>query len=193
MANMGMCFYCFETLEKRFDPKLTVTANKLFKNENYPVFVTWEKGDGELRGCIGTFESKSLYSSLVEYAEASAFRDPRFTPITKEEIPNLQCKVNLLVNFKTADGIYDWEPGTDGVWISFYDSNSKTQRTSTYLPSVTGEWKGSKQSLLESLVVKSGFRGDFEEAKKSMRLVKYQSLQSSCTYAEYKKWKSGRL
>jgi AmmeMemoRadiSam system protein B/AmmeMemoRadiSam system protein A len=59
-------------------------------------FVTIRK-DGSLRGCIGYIEAvKPLYQTVQEAAEASALRDPRFSPITEEELPFLTIEVSVL-------------------------------------------------------------------------------------------------
>ena len=57
-----------------------------------PLFVTWNTGASRrLRGCIGTFEPQPLYEGLADYALTSALHDSRFMPITKRELPNLEC------------------------------------------------------------------------------------------------------
>jgi AmmeMemoRadiSam system protein A len=64
------------------------------------VFVTWEEGDwkeGGLRGCIGTVEAReTLGNAVLRYALASAKDDPRFAPITLEELPALKAEVTVL-------------------------------------------------------------------------------------------------
>ena len=42
---------------------------------------------GELRGCIGSLEAyRSLAQDVAENAFSAAFRDPRFLPLTEEEL-----------------------------------------------------------------------------------------------------------
>jgi len=62
-----------------------------------------------LRGCIGTFEPVPLVTGLGEYAMKSAFQDARFSPITQDEIPFLECGVSLLESFESIKDIYDWK------------------------------------------------------------------------------------
>ncbi len=50
------------------------------------VFVSLHIGDN-LRGCIGYIKGyKSIAESVKEMAEAAAFQDPRFPPLTDKEL-----------------------------------------------------------------------------------------------------------
>lgn len=55
---------------------------------------------GGLRGCIGTFQPTraSIAQEIVANAVASATRDPRFPPITPDELPFLSYKVDVLTS-----------------------------------------------------------------------------------------------
>jgi AmmeMemoRadiSam system protein A len=61
------------------------------------VFVSIHKG-GELRGCIGTIEPqrKNIAEEIIANAIASASRDPRFYPITADELAELEYSVDIL-------------------------------------------------------------------------------------------------
>jgi AmmeMemoRadiSam system protein A len=61
------------------------------------VFVSIHKG-GELRGCIGTIEPqrKNVAEEIIANAIASASRDPRFYPITADELAELEYSVDIL-------------------------------------------------------------------------------------------------
>ena len=39
----------------------------------------------------------------------SALKDRRFSPIGKNELPQLTCSVSLLINFEDADGIFQFQ------------------------------------------------------------------------------------
>lgn len=104
-----------------------------------PLFVTWEIGKGKkLRGCIGTFNAMNLQSGLREYAITSAFKDSRFSPITRDEISKLSVSVSILTQFEDATDYLDWEVGTHGIRIEFYNEKGN-KRTATYLPEVAPE------------------------------------------------------
>jgi AmmeMemoRadiSam system protein B/AmmeMemoRadiSam system protein A len=61
------------------------------------VFVSLHK-HGALRGCIGTFEpqSKNVAEEVVANAVSSATRDPRFSPVRKSELKDLEYSVDVL-------------------------------------------------------------------------------------------------
>jgi hypothetical protein len=99
-------------------------------------FVTLTR-DGELRGCIGTLTpSRSLAKDVVENARAAALRDPRFAPVTVDEIDDLRIEVSIvspLVRLAFADEaelIAAIEPGRDGLAIEL------GARQATFLPHV---------------------------------------------------------
>jgi len=53
---------------------------------------------GDASGCIGTFEptQKNVAQEIIANAVSSATRDPRFSPITPDELPNLDYNVDVL-------------------------------------------------------------------------------------------------
>lgn len=53
---------------------------------------------GELRGCIGTIEPamQTLAEELIANAIKAASRDPRFGPVSAQELPNLRYSVDVL-------------------------------------------------------------------------------------------------
>ena len=61
------------------------------------VFVSIHKF-GYLRGCIGTFlpTTNSIAEEIINNAISASTRDPRFNPITKDEIPYLEINVDVL-------------------------------------------------------------------------------------------------
>lgn len=56
------------------------------------------KNNGELRGCIGTIEpvQDNTIQEIIENAIAAGTRDPRFKPISKDELEGLEISVDLL-------------------------------------------------------------------------------------------------
>ena len=107
-------------------------------------FVTLKKG-GNLRGCIGSLEAhRPLGEDVVANARAAAFRDPRFSPLTREEFDaqgsgSIGIEVSLLsaprrILFRDhADLIRQLRPGTDGIILECEG------RSATFLPQV---WEG---------------------------------------------------
>jgi AmmeMemoRadiSam system protein A len=64
--------------------------------ERRGAFVTLHRG-GELRGCIGRFDTPgSLARTVADMATAAAFEDPRFPPLRPEEVDDLDLHVSAL-------------------------------------------------------------------------------------------------
>lgn len=63
-----------------------------------PCFVSLKTLDGELRGCIGTIEpaKDTLGQEIIANAISAAMNDPRFEPVSEEELPNLRYSVDVL-------------------------------------------------------------------------------------------------
>lgn len=61
------------------------------------VFVSLKK-NGRLRGCIGTFQPvyENIAEEIKHNAIAAGLRDPRFSPVTASELPNLVYSVDIL-------------------------------------------------------------------------------------------------
>jgi uncharacterized protein (TIGR00296 family) len=128
---------------------------EIFKNKDYPLFVTWTTGkEKDLRGCIGTFSQDNLEKNLLQYAYYSAFKDTRFSPISIKEVSNLHCGVSLLVNFEEADHAIDWEVGKHGITIDF--SHIGRKHHATFLPEVAGDRNWDHKTTLKQLVNKAG-------------------------------------
>jgi AmmeMemoRadiSam system protein A len=59
-------------------------------------FVTIKKGK-ELRGCIGSLEPhRSLLMDVIHNAVACAFADPRFYPLSKDELKDITISISVL-------------------------------------------------------------------------------------------------
>jgi AmmeMemoRadiSam system protein A len=51
----------------------------------------------DLRGCVGhVLAASQLYRTVAETARAAAFQDPRFNPVTADELPNLEVSLSIL-------------------------------------------------------------------------------------------------
>ncbi len=97
------------------------------------VFVTLKK-DGALRGCIGRFvSSEPLWKVVAESALSSAFDDPRFTPLTKEEYNGIEMEITVLGPLKRIRNYREIVLGRHGIYIK------KDTRSGTMLPQVAIE------------------------------------------------------
>jgi hypothetical protein len=102
-------------------------------NQPLGAFVTL-KIDGTLRGCIGRFiSSEPLWEVVLESSQSSAFEDPRFSPLTKEELPKTDIEITVLGPMVKIDDINEIELGRHGIYIK------KDYRSGTMLPQVATE------------------------------------------------------
>ena len=99
-------------------------------------FVTLQR-HGDLRGCIGHLEAtQPLVKDVAENAFAAAFRDPRFPPLTEDELEGLETHISVLtparpITFSSEqDLIAQLRPGRDGLILK--DGLNQ----GTFLPSV---------------------------------------------------------
>lgn len=99
-------------------------------------FVTLEK-TGQLRGCIGTLTARRpLIREVAAMAYASAFEDPRFSPVTADEVDALVIAISVLGAPEPlpvsdeADLLAGLRPGDDGLILE------DGRHRATFLPSV---------------------------------------------------------
>lgn len=60
-------------------------------------FVTIHTKNGELRGCTGVLVARlPLAQEVIQTAAQTALRDPRFPPVTPEEVPELDIEISIL-------------------------------------------------------------------------------------------------
>ena len=112
------------------------TLPELFKKP-FGAFVTL-KINGSLRGCIGRFiSSDPLYEVVLESSQSSAFEDPRFSPLTKEELPDTDIEITVLGPLKKISSPKEIVLGRHGIYIK------KDYRSGTMLPQVAIENKWS--------------------------------------------------
>jgi AmmeMemoRadiSam system protein A len=96
-------------------------------------FVTLKIG-GSLRGCIGRFiSSDPLYEVVRASAISSAFEDPRFSPLTKQEFEKTEIEITVLGPLKKINNISEIVLGKHGIYIK------KDFRSGTMLPQVATE------------------------------------------------------
>lgn len=118
--------------------------------ENRGAFVTIHK-KGQLRGCIGYIEAfKPLYKTIEEMAEAAAFRDPRFSPVTEKELQELDIEISVLTPLKKITDINEIEVGKHGIYIK------KGWYSGLLLPQVATENGWDRQTFLEHTCLKAG-------------------------------------
>jgi len=100
-------------------------------------FVTLHLTDGSLRGCIGTIEPyrENLHIEIIENAIAACTRDSRFSPVTEEELNDIEISVDVLSLPEEIEDISLLDPAKYGLIIS--DGSFRKAVLLPALPSVT--------------------------------------------------------
>ena len=125
-----------------------------FFKEKRGVFVTLHK-NGALRGCIGYISAvKPLAEAVEEMAEAAAFGDPRFQPLTKSEFNDIDIEVSVLSPIEPVKDTDEIQVGRDGLIIR------AGSRSGLLLPQVASENNWNKTQFLEHTCYKAGLPGD---------------------------------
>jgi len=83
------------------------------------VFVSLHLPDGSLRGCIGTTEPhrNSLQEEIIANAVCAATQDPRFYPLEKSELADLDVSVDVLGAPEEIDSVDELDPKKYGVVV----------------------------------------------------------------------------
>jgi AmmeMemoRadiSam system protein B/AmmeMemoRadiSam system protein A len=143
-------------------------------------FVTLTQ-NGALRGCIGSLQAhRVLEQDVRANALAAACRDPRFTPLTAEELPRTRVEVSLLtapvpMDFRDeADALRQLRPNVDGVIFSAGNHRS------TFLPQVWEQLPDARQ-FMAHLKQKAGLPADYWSPE--VQLQRY----------EVRKWKEAPI
>jgi len=142
------------------------------ENEGYPdelpawlledgaCFVTLTQND-HLRGCIGSLEPhRPLLDDVKSNARSAAFKDPRFEPLSADELAITEVEVSLLsatepLHFSSEEeALAQLHPGTDGVIFEY------GHHRSTFLPQVW-EQLPSTATFMAHLKNKAGLSADF--------------------------------
>ena len=113
-------------------------------------FVTVKEG-GQLRGCIGhTRADQPLYQVVRQVAVQAATEDPRFPPLTQDELANITVEISVLSPFRRVVDVAQVEVGTHGLMI-FKDGHR-----GLLLPQVLVEQGWDRAEFLENLCLKAG-------------------------------------
>ena len=105
-------------------------------------FVSLHK-QGRLRGCIGHFgEDVPLYEIVAEMARAAAFEDPRFLPVTRDELDDLDIEISVLTPMRRIQSLDEFKLHRHGIYIK------KGYRSGTFLPQVADEVNWTKEEFV---------------------------------------------
>lgn len=111
--------------------------------------------DGQLRGCIGyIIPFKPLYLTVREVAESAALKDPRFSPVSIRELPELKFEISALSPIRSIDNLDEIVVGRDGIIIK------RGYNQGLLLPQVATEYGWGREEFLQHTCLKAGLPKD---------------------------------
>lgn len=129
---------------------------------------------GQLRGCIGALDAyQSLAEDVREHALGAALKDPRFPPVSEEELGGIQIEVSrltppvLLEYSDPQDLLAKLRPHVDGVIL-----RDDPYRRATFLPQVWAKIPD-PAAYLSNLCYKMGVAPDLWRHK-HLEVLTYQ-------------------
>jgi len=106
---------------------------------------------GMLRGCIGLIRAaRPLYETVIEMAQAAAFGDPRFSPLTPDEFENIDVEISAMSPLMRIENFNEIEVGRDGLMIVL------GSHSGLLLPQVASEYNWDRTMFLEQTCLKAG-------------------------------------
>ncbi len=119
-------------------------------------FVTLKMQDTQaLRGCIGEIAPRRpLFRAVTALAVQSAFRDPRFDPLTEQEFDAVTIEISALTPERPVASWRDIEIGRHGMTLC------KQGQAAVFLPQVAPEQGWSLEETLSHLAMKAGLDPD---------------------------------
>ncbi len=98
------------------------------------VFVSIHRQDGSLRGCIGSIHpmAENLAREIIRNAMSAATNDPRFPPVTADELDQLDFSVDVLSELEPVHSLAELDPKRFGVIVE------KGWRRGLLLPDLAG-------------------------------------------------------
>jgi AmmeMemoRadiSam system protein A len=128
--------------------------------EERGIFVTLRKND-QVRGCIGTLKEDKLWIQVQKYAVFSAFNDPRFPPLQKDELPQIKIEISIIENVEDVKNVSEIKLGEDGIILDVGGKGG------VLLPEVATEYNlKTPEEFLDMLCKKIGAqKGCWKKAK----------------------------
>ena len=118
--------------------------------ETCGAFVTLKKR-GRLRGCIGNVVGdRPLWETISRMAQAAAFGDPRFPPVTADEYDDLDLEISILSPIQEC-------PDPNLIRIGRHGLVGRSGlRSGLLLPQVPVEWNWDRETFLAHTCLKAG-------------------------------------
>jgi AmmeMemoRadiSam system protein A len=135
-------------------PSERTTESSIALMERCGAFVTLHL-HGDLRGCIGYIEARfPLVETVGEAAAKAALEDPRFLPLTEEELKDVVIEISALSPLKMISNVEEIEVGKHGLVIEAGNTRG------LLLPQVATEYGWSREQFLSQTCRKAGLASD---------------------------------
>jgi AmmeMemoRadiSam system protein A len=123
------------------------------------VFVSIKKR-GQLRGCIGTIEPSeaNVAQEIIRNAVSAATRDPRFPPISPEELEDLDISVDVLTTPELVESLEQLDPRRYGLIVQSLENPWKRGLLLPDLPGI----ETAEEQFHHTKVYKAGIADDDE-------------------------------
>ncbi len=106
---------------------------------------------GRLRGCIGHIVGDApLFETIAAMAEAAAFDDPRFAPLSREEFDHVAVEISVLSPLAPCPDASQVTVGRHGLLVR------RGGRSGLLLPQVPVEWGWDRETFLDQTCRKAG-------------------------------------
>ena len=117
---------------------------------------------GQLRGCIGYTEaSKPLAEVVCEVAAKAAVDDPRFPPLSEDELDRIELDISVLSPLEKVSDIESIEVGKHGLLLE------NGYFRGLLLPQVATEYNWDREAFLQNTSRKAGLPPDGWKDKNS--------------------------
>lgn len=114
-------------------------------------FVSLHTRQGDLRGCIGSIQPVApLCQAVASSAINAAFRDPRFRPLRKEELPEIDLEISVMGPIEPVSNVEEIVVGRDGLIVRRGGSSG------LLLPQVATDCAWDRDSFLNHTCMKAG-------------------------------------
>ena len=132
---------------------------KVDLDRQFPPSLQEKNGAFVTLGCIGyIYGDRPLYKLIYEVAKKSAFEDPRFYPLSKEELDDIDIEISVLTIPKRLNSIDEIEIGKHGLIIQ------KGPYHGLLLPQVAEKYNWTPIEFLEHTSRKAGLhRNDWKD------------------------------
>ena len=111
--------------------------------------------NNHLRGCIGyIITQKPLFETIVEAAKHSAFDDPRFPELSRDEFDEVSIEISVLSQFEPIKNYDEIEVGKHGILL-------EEGGRAVLLPQVATEQNYNRSEFLTALCHKAGLYGNY--------------------------------